>query len=118
MRMNRTKNISEAVGTLLGLAGFATALTFSPTVAPMDFAFRQVSLAGQGAGNRLVLQGEIRQGDALRLREFLVAHSAEYLGSGQVVLDSPGGDIAEAVRVAQVLREVLAIALVSPPAHC
>jgi len=66
----------------------------------------------------LLASGEIRSGDAKRLRQFIATSIGVNLTPGSVVLDSPGGDVDEAIRLAQVLRELLSAVSVYPPAVC
>ena len=104
-----TKNfLPFLLGATLTLASFA--------VTAMDFSFQLFSF--DPTTKRLLLSGEIRRGDTQRLRQFLAENGEEYLRHPQVVLDSPGGNLDEALQLAQVLREVLADTIVIHPARC
>lgn len=68
---------------------------------------------------RLVMSGPIKSGDASRLRVFL-STKPEWVTKqyAMAILNSPGGDVAEAMLLADVIRMALLSATVMPPARC
>ena len=61
-----------------------------------------------GSGSQICyfeLRGEIVKGDADKLRSFLIdPKNAEHLAAGNLQLGSAGGDVAEALRIADILK--------------
>ena len=113
----------------IALFGSLLTIALIPAAA-MDFSFRPVEIPCPGKPctvNALVASGVIRHGDARALREFLGIreNALKYLGSPDgggagafVILDSRGGDVEEAIRLAQVLREAQATVGSLPPMVC
>ena len=66
----------------------------------------------------LLLKGPIRKGDAQRLRQLLGTNIVEFASQPFVILDSPGGDVDEALQLAQILREAMANTILVPPSRC
>src|ERR1700694_486400 len=105
--------ILGAIMTLVVTGTDAMSFSFQPFAMP--------SLHGRTPTTVLLASGEIRSGDATRLRQFIAANAGTFgVGRtpGLVVLDSPGGDLDEAIRLAQVLRELLSAVVVYSPAVC
>lgn len=86
-------------------------------VGAMDFAYRPAGPPSGDTKTRLVMSGPIVAGDAERFRAFVVAHPPAR-DMGAILLDSPGGSIAEAIRLAEIMKEMLASVIVFPPAKC
>jgi hypothetical protein len=117
--MPKTVRTGLLRGCCLVLAGFpavTTALT-----APAARGATLITLEDECRGRQLLIQGPIEQGDFERVRARLTALvSDETLPEVQdpetlwtVRLDSPGGDVAEAMRIGRLLRDALAITDVS-----
>ena len=69
-----------------------------------------------GDGRKLpALVGEIKSGDADRLIAFVKAQTRS---PGTLLLDSPGGSVAEAIRIAQVVKKLSLMVLVLPGRVC
>ena len=69
----------------------------------------------------VLLAGDIESGDAARFEDFLFDHSGEngeITGRVTVLLNSPGGDVEEAMKLAAVLRELMATVVVFQPHRC
>lgn len=80
-----------ALALVAGTAGSAAAMTF--TLEPGE------------QGRRLVVgRGTIEPGDAQRLREALAGADRDAQGHRLLVLDSPGGNVAEAFRMVEVME--------------
>jgi hypothetical protein len=101
----------------------ATVMLASVPAHGMEFAFRPVTIETD-TQTWLVASGEIRSGDAKRLRQFLVNNYTKWAlggpngGKAALLLNSPGGDVEEAIQLAQVLREAFVTAAVMPPVVC
>lgn len=65
----------------------------------------------------LRLKGEIQQGDAAVLRKILSVQKDVY-AFGELRLDSPGGDVAEALKIAKVMQEWIGRATVDDDSIC
>jgi len=101
------------------LGMFIVVITTPPSLA-MDFAFKKVTFPGgsDDVKPRLVLSGEITTGDTARLRHFIADNRIRMVYSPQVVLDSPGGSISEAMKMADLFNEMLFYVFVPPPGNC
>jgi hypothetical protein len=83
----------------------------------MNYAIRSLKLGPNPAGDYLLMSGEITRGDVERLRAFVAANS-QRVPSLLTVLDSPGGDLDEALRLAQAVRDLRFYVMVPPGFHC
>ena len=131
-RAEKELKMTTSAKNLVSLGSLGSILALAPlAAAAMDFSFRSFDFGqtssipllkevptSKGVTPSLLMSGEIRRGDASRLRQFLADHAMEYLQSSEVVLDSQGGDMEESIQLAQVLREVLAQVWAFPPHRC
>jgi hypothetical protein len=84
----------------------------------MDFTIRSMSLIpNEPPSDYIVMSGEIKRGDVERFRNFAEAHSSDVV-VGTTILDSPGGDVDEAMRLAQVARDLILRITVPAGFHC
>ncbi len=85
----------------------------------MDFEYREQTSSSGANYQRLWLTGEIRPGDTERLKHYLARTFHAFLSSASYVnLDSPGGNVAEAMEMAALFRQLLVKVTVRPPAQC
>lgn len=85
----------------------------------MDFEYREHPTGSGTRTQRLWLTGEIRPGDTARLKHFLARTYYAFLSSGSYVsLDSPGGNVAEAMELAALFRQLLVKVSVQSPSRC
>lgn len=72
-----------------------------------------------GQSCTLYLYGSIEKGDSAALREILRRPEHKNLyKSGQLDLDSPGGDVHEAIKMVEIMKEWIGTASVSPGSVC
>lgn len=98
------------------IAGFAVgaALGISMHLAQaMSFEY----LMDQNGREHLVLSGPIVSGDAAQFKRMVSADPARFLRN-TLILDSPGGEVREAMEMAKLFRRLLVTVNVFPPAHC
>jgi hypothetical protein len=101
----------------------ALALSFTPATAA-DFRLvreqvEQIADVESHTVMRLVISGTIEQGDSARL--LALARSSPvslYLATGSVLLDSNGGDVREAMRLADTLKSLYPVIGVRPNGKC
>lgn len=111
---------TQAIGTRwLLLKWFLAALVYGTCVqAPaLDFAYRHDVALDSGGGEILLISGEIRSGDADRFRRFVLSDPDRY-AAHTIILDSPGGNVQEAIALAALFEELKVYVAVYPPYHC
>ena len=106
----------------------AIAMLCATPAKEMEFSFRPVTISETSKPVKaLIASGEIRHGDTKRLREFLGIRgnvdtfllSPQAGGAGTIIiLDSPGGDVDEAILLSQVMRDILAMVGSQSPMSC
>lgn len=84
------------------------------TAFALDFSIGKPPGKSQDA---ILISGEIRTGDTERFRQFITENADSELKL-PVHLDSPGGNLAEALELAKLLRDLLQDTEVFKPAHC
>ena len=77
--------------------------------------FRLVKTGGQQA---ILATGEIVPGDARKLARALSRSSPSYHGTPQILLDSPGGVVVEAIAMAELMRKTGVTTVVPAHAMC
>jgi hypothetical protein len=92
------------------------ALVFVLTALPASA--MQFSLVTAGGRHAVLAQGEIRPGDARRLRAALNRIGRDRHGTKELLLDSPGGTVADAWDMADVMDDVGVTAIVPNRAVC
>lgn len=80
----------------------------------------EIFLSGQQVGQRcgLHINGEIVEGDAQRIQNLLSAHHEKYVATAFVFLNSPGGSVHEAIKIAKLMEEMGLNVTVQSPASC
>lgn len=71
----------------------------------------------QDGQEHLVLSGPIVSGDAYRFKRIVMTDPARFIRN-TLILDSPGGDVREAMEMAKMIRRLLVTVNVFPPAQC
>ena len=94
-------------------------LLLSTVAGAMEFEYREQTASSGARAQRLWLTGEIVPGDTARLKHFLARTYYAFLSSASYVnLDTPGGNVAEAMEMATLFRQLLVKVRVQPPARC
>jgi uncharacterized protein YecT (DUF1311 family) len=93
---------------LARVLSFGFFLCFSCSTSAMNF---EAHVAR--AGVAIKATGAIRTGDAEKLRALIPAATVDQKGLRRITLESPGGEVAEALRVAEVIRENNFVTLVT-----
>jgi hypothetical protein len=109
-------------GTALQRAAFkfilAAVLLFPALVVAMDFRYENRNPAN-GAPYKnpqlrtLLLSGAFAQGDSQRFIEFVAQDPERYLRTSNVLITSSGGDLAEAISIAEILKHTYKVVTVS-----
>jgi hypothetical protein len=100
----------SVIRSLLAAALCASALVGAPGRAA-EFRFKDNSI---GSSN-LELRGSIEPGDFQRLQEVVRRHPAQAYQSFAVEIDSPGGDVLDAIRIAEFARDMFWVVIVKGP---
>ncbi|RYZ88890.1 MAG: hypothetical protein EOP06_10180 [Proteobacteria bacterium] len=82
---------------------------FSTNVAAMEFS---------KDGDHLIMAGEVRQGDFNRLISYLRENLALFITGEVVKLDSPGGNVDEAIKLAEFIHRTNRSTIVPSGAEC
>jgi len=97
---------------------FLAALVLTTFFMGAQFKAIAATFATDDLGVRITMSGEISSGDADRLASIFVAvkpiYANFYLFPNSLYLDSPGGDVAEAIRIAELVK-VLALSVATIP---
>ena len=76
------------------------------------------SLVNAGGQRAILASGEIVPGDAAKLARALNRSSPSYHGTPQILLDSPGGVVVEAIAMAELMRKTGVTTVVPARAMC
>jgi hypothetical protein len=96
----------------MSVAVIAIAACFAKTVA-VDAA--EIRSPISSLRDTAVLEGKIEAGDLAKLRTFILEGNGAFTGAYTIFLASPGGDLAEAIKIGRFIRE-LQLATNIPPA--
>lgn len=101
---------------MIRLFGALAAIVAALTALPVDA--MSFSLVMNGEQRAILASGEIVEGDAARLARALMRGTPSYHGTQQVLLSSPGGEVVEALRMAEVMKKVGVTTVVPDHAMC
>lgn len=101
------------------LAVLIVLLALTPRTAfEMEYSVKYVEINGQTAINGLTMVGKIESGDYSKLIAFFTANERAFVGASTFYLDSPGGNVGEALRIGKLVAETFRTTLVEANAKC
>jgi hypothetical protein len=103
----------------IGIFGVLLALlAFTRIGCAMDFSVTHINAfdrsGKEGDVGYVLMRGEIKPGDYNKLIRFSIRNKIDFLAIGGFVLESPGGDIAEALAIGRFLKSLYAPVMVGP----
>lgn len=91
---------------LTQLCAFALSAMSVTVASAADITYERIEVAAGGSVNGLAIRGRIQKGDAAKLRALIASDRERFLyEGGWILLDSPGGDFAEALELAELIRK-------------
>ena len=97
---------------------FGVLLAVLATLAALPAQAMNFSLIKSGDQRAILASGEIVPGDAGRLARVLGRGTPSYHGTEQILLDSPGGVVVEAIAMAELMRKTGVTTVVPASAMC
>lgn len=100
------------------IRGFGIVLAIVAALTALPANAMSFSLVDNGGQRAILAQGEIVEGDAARLARALMRGTPNYHGTQQLLLNSPGGEVFEALRMAELMKKVGVATVVPDQAMC
>jgi ATP-dependent protease ClpP protease subunit len=91
--------------TFKAIAFFITAMLVYTSALALQYNY--VEFYDNDLPKKLKINGRIVSGDYEKLKSFLISNPGEsYFGTGLIELDSPGGDVLEAIKISNLLKSI------------